>query len=656
MSSQLTNVPSRRRRRAIIGALLSVHALLVLLCSVEDFATYDEIGNLAAGVAYWECGTYYLYNVNPPLTKLLAALPVVLVRPDTSALVCADVPGTRPEWDLGDAFARSNAGRYHAFLVMARLAGLGWSLLGACLVQRWASRLWGDAGGLLALAVWCFEPNIITHAHLLNADLPAAVAALAAALACRRYLHRPSWGTAYVAGIVLGVAQLCKFTLVVLYPIWVVLWVVFRCGAAAEAGQPKTSRLQAAAQLGFLFATCLFVLNLGYEFDGAGKQLGDYPFVSQTFRGTDGESTGRSGNRFAGTWLGRLPMPVPEAYLRGIDVQRRDFERPGRYSYLGGQWRIGGGWWHYYLYAAAVKVPLGLWGIFLLAVAWPWRGRWAVRCRHGWRDLLILWLPAVAVLTLATSQRSLQSHFRYVLPMFPFLIVFTGRVGALISGGIPSAPRGRLTEPEVRTTDGDSRRLSQWGRVIVAGLLIWAAGSYLFVHPYALGYFNELAGGPHGGQRHLLGSNIDWGQDLFRLRRWMDRHPEAGPWKIAYFNRIDPRIIGVEFDLPPPGMSDAKTRKETAERDFGPHPGSFAISVRLLYGYPASPPDGQGGYRFAPFRSYEYFQQFDPVGKAGYSVFIYRITHDQARAVRVRLGLPPLPSGASGASGASRQP
>jgi hypothetical protein len=209
--------------------------------------------------------------------------------------------------------------------------------------------------------------------------------------------------------------------------------------------------------------------------------------------------------------------------------------------------------------------------------------------------------------------------------MFPLVIVFLGSLGnAWIAPG-------------------------RWRKGLVAALLAWAILSYLKVHPHSLAYFNELAGGPDRGYKHLLGSNIDWGQDLFRLQGWLAEHPEASPVQIAYFNHIDPRIIGLEFDLPPHGLTGAAASpSREAALQLGPQPGYFAVSVRFVQGNQAAPPDGRGGYRFAPMHSYSYFQHFRPVAKAGYSIFVYHITAEQANAVRVRNGLPALPSNGAG--------
>ena len=54
-------------------------------------------------------------------------------------------------------------------------------------------------------------------------------------------------------------------------------------------------------------------------------------------------------------------------------------------------------------------------------------------------------------------------------------------------------------------------------------------------------------------------------------------------------------------------------------------------------------PDGEGGSQHVPLHGYEYFHRFRPIAKAGYSIFIYRITPEEANAVRRQMGLPGLP-------------
>ena len=135
---------------------------------------------------------------------------------------------------------------------------------------------------------------------------------------------------------------------------------------------------------------------------------------------------------------------------------------------------------------------------------------------------------------------------------------------------------------------------------------------------------------------------IDWGQDLLYLRRWLDRHPEARPLGLAYFGYIDPRVAGIRFTLPPKGPTAPGDLEGPRAHELGPRPGWYAVSVTLLRGYYYPVPNGSGGTEYLGEPSYQYFLRFAPVGRAGYSIFIYHLERDGCDRVRAELGLPPL--------------
>src|ERR1019366_10609832 len=63
------------------------------------------------------------------------------------------------------------------------------------------------------------EPYILGHGCLIGADVPAAAVGVAAGYYFWRWLKRPCWREALLGGLVLGLAELCKFTLLVFYPL-----------------------------------------------------------------------------------------------------------------------------------------------------------------------------------------------------------------------------------------------------------------------------------------------------------------------------------------------------------------------------------------------------------------------------------------------------
>ncbi len=94
--------PSHRARTwtivAVIG-LLVLHYALAARSLLRENPTVDEVAHLPAGITYWQKGTFRLYHHNPPLFKLVAALPVVLARPTTEPIYAEVV------LDLGVALA-----------------------------------------------------------------------------------------------------------------------------------------------------------------------------------------------------------------------------------------------------------------------------------------------------------------------------------------------------------------------------------------------------------------------------------------------------------------------------------------------------------------------------------------------------------------------
>jgi hypothetical protein len=267
--------------------------------------------------------------------------------------------------------------------------------------------------------------------------------------------------------------------------------------------------------------------------------------------------------------------------------------------------------------ALAIKTPLGTWALFLLAIALSVLSN---GYSAGWQGEMVLLLPAVTILMFISSQTGFSIHSRYVLPMLPFAFVWISKVGRCVE-------------------------LRHWKVAAVAGAaLCWSVGSSLWYFPHSLSYFNELAGGPENGHWHLLDSNIAWGQDLFFLKKWFDGHPEATPMHLASFGWVDPRLAGIEFILPPLGPDVSRPVAETRDESLGPRPGWYAIDVNHLHSTGDAVVDEHGDLRFPASNdmNYHYFLRFQPVAMAGYSIYIYHITLDEANRVRRELGMEEL--------------
>jgi hypothetical protein len=671
-------VAGRRARlgtiAAVAGLLLIHYALAAHSLSLEN-PTVDEVVHMPAGVSYWQKGTFRLYHHNPPLVKLVAALPVVWSQPNTDLLYQSNAWRSRDpsQATFAELFTRFNADRYFELFQRARLSMPLFSIIGGLAVFAWSRRLYGAWGGLLSLALWVFCPNILAHARLITSDLGSTALGVAATYLFWRYLHHPGRRSAAIAGIALGFAQLTKFSMLLLFVVWPFLWL-----ARLLLTVPKPDRraciVQSAMHGVLIVATSILVIDAGYLFEGVGIPVGDFEFGSKSLTRPvrPGMDRPRSKNllleatwqfrinRFRGSWLGRIPCPLPEHYMLGFDEQKIETEGlPRRFAravsiadeadraraieqersipessaevkdgypvYLNGELRREGGWWYYYLCALAYKVPEGTWFLIILALA---SLRLVRRSSAEWADEIALAAVPVVVLVAMSWLTDINLGLRYVLAVFPYLFIAAGRLVPLASG---------LAGPR------------KW---VMAILVVAPLGSTMAataqIHPHYLAYFNWASGGPDQAPARLIDSNLDWGQDLIALQKWWKETIPGQRLGFAYFGQINPSIFklrGERFDWFLPPVRPRSTVPLAPRPDpmlVGPAkrltPGYYAVSATLVYGLPwrlydPAPPDTVlaawgPAWNVRDLDAFWYFRQFAPERRIGHSIYIYHLSED----------------------------
>jgi hypothetical protein len=135
--------------------------------------------------------------------------------------------------------------------------------------------------------------------------------------------------------------------------------------------------------------------------------------------------------------------------------------------------------------------------------------------------------------------------------------------------------------------------------------------SSLWYVPHSLTYFNELAGGPSAGPRHLNNSNVDWGMDLILLKRWLDAHPEARPMQIIFWSCYLPETLRIWDERTT--CDDVPALPAVGSK--GAIPRWYAITVSRLTDRIG--PDGRDA--FAAFRHRK------PYARVGYTILIFKV-------------------------------
>ncbi|MGH2829990.1 MAG: ArnT family glycosyltransferase, partial [Actinomycetota bacterium] len=402
------------------------------------------MAHIAAGYSYLRTGEVVLNPMHPPLVKELSAIPLLLLGPPMPE----DAVTIRR---LGhDVTYQREFGRHilsgsdrPIIVFTARIPAVLLSLTLAALIFAWARELWGPAGGLVALFLYVFDPTITAHAQLVTTDVGFALFATLFVLLLRRYVHAPSLRTLFAAGIGLGLALGAKFSAVALAP------------------------------------TALALVGLAILHAPAGSRAARARALTAGLLAMSGIAT-------LVLWAIYLFPPDPAFYVRGLASVRSD-NNPSYLHYLMGDFRTGG-WPHYFLVAWLVKTPVPAILAVLLA-GWLFvRGR-----RVEWLEEAFVIVPGAA-LFVGYSFSADPVGIRYLIPCYPFLFVFSGRIGPWLAG------------------------LGRRGAAIAAALGIWYLAEFVAIAPDHLSYFNQIAGGPEGGLAWLDDSNVDWGQGLIQLR------------------------------------------------------------------------------------------------------------------------------------------
>lgn len=588
----------RRAHSAAAAGLLLVFAALASWCALRQSATWDETAHLSAGYSYLRWGDYRLNPEHPPLLKMLAALPLLPLRPwpeavagetDSPSLLAARNTWARAlsdpnaEWVFGHHFLygmkdetlrRHGATRSHQappeasyapedfhndagrMLFLARLPMIALAVLLGLLIWLWARELHGPAGAALALALFCFDPNAIAHAGLVTTDMGASLFVFGSVYFFWRGLRAPSRANAAAMACCVAAAFASKFSAVLLIPILGTLAALQWRSGGRERG------LAAAAALAVSFTAAFGGVWLAY-----GARYAPTP----------------SGERFPPIMAGvpalmQKARLFPEAYLHGAAIagaKSRELK-----SFLFGR-RSDRGFPGYYLATIALKTPLPALALIGAALVLAWRRRIP--------DAAFLLIPAGIWLAAASLSRYNIGH-RHLLPMYPFLFV--------LCGGL-ARPWSRLAErTRLRTA---------------AVVLALIAAAPFTAYPHALSYINELGGGPRRGWRLLADSNVDWGQDLAELASALKRRGVAEPVGLCYFGTADPRYHGIAHVNLPGGVWFEPQSDFSAAR----RPGWLAISANGLNGVFQDPALRDAWADF--------LRDATLVERVGYSIFLYHL-------------------------------
>ena len=362
----------------------------------SDSPTFDEPVYVSSGVAVLLHHDVTLNEEHPPLTKVLAVLPVLLTHPV--------VPGNgtwsgNDEYSYGARFltAQLAAGKLRRVTFASRLVPLAETAGVTFVLYAIGLELSGAVAGMLAGLLWLASPFVLGIGHLDGTDVPFALGAALSAWALLRWLRWRDTRRLAWLGLALAAAAETQVTglLVVASGLAVVVGAQWRSGIVRALAQ--------AALAALIVWAAVWVVYLAL----------DPAMVRQ------------------------LPLIVPRPYLDGIRYLSVH-DGSGSAAYIAGVAYTGGRWWYWPL-SLVIKWPeAGL----LLLIAGTFGCLWLPRDLRR-RAGVAVGVPAV-LLTGFTLTMPKDVGLRYLLPVLALWAAAAGSGLAAAGSRVLEARVGRL--------------------------------------------------------------------------------------------------------------------------------------------------------------------------------------------------------------------
>jgi hypothetical protein len=542
-------LPASKPRVAVFKTVI---LLLIAIAIGRIAATYtiynqtmDEPEHIAGGLEWWQRAKFTLDDLHVPLGPALIGL-----APTLSGARMGNTDDAKAE---GAAYL--NGGNYFLRLTLARLGVLPLFILAAIVVALWARRLGGDIAAAAGVLLFTTTPPVLAHAGLATTDTAAEATFIFALFAFVLWLSKPSLKSALLLGLAGGLALAAKLTNVPYLLCAGGAIVLARLALQPRGSDDATGKTWQNPRLATLALSIVCALLL----------LWGMYFFSWGVVGQSNAPITPGWAQMISTW--HVPAP---ALWRSV-IQASVLSHTGKVSYLLGSRRLGGSV-AFFPVALLVKTPIPFLALAfvgsLLAALNSIRGR-------DWKACAPL-LGGAAVMVVAMSS-NLNIGLRHILALYPLVAIV---------GGYGVAELWKLRpqlEPSARNAVA----------VAIVVLLGWQVIESALVHPDYLPYFNQFAAGQ--GQEILVDSDLDWGQDLFRLSKELQARHIDHLW-LSYFGSAEPERLGIS------GATELPT--------FKPVTGWIAISEFHLKRFPTA---------------FAWLKDYRPVTRVGKSILLYHV-------------------------------
>jgi Dolichyl-phosphate-mannose-protein mannosyltransferase len=543
----------------------------------EFTQTVDENSDIASGMQLLQDRVYFMDVKHPPVGRIAVALGPYM-------------EGLRLPKHGGDMFALGNVilnsnNKYWHNLALARFGTLPFFVLACVVVWAWSGHLFGNWAALFSLLLFTMIPAVLAHGSLATNDMAGAATLLLALYWFTLWMENPTWLTAARLGLGAGLAAASKFSALLFFPACATTLILLRVVAERDYLR-KLSFRRLASNLLLTLVIAYFTLWAGYLFTmtplqasrphaAVDRVLGSHPVLHHAV-------------------LAILETPYPAGNVAAGLKALAGQNKAGQVSFFFGEWRRHG-WWYFFPVIFLLKSPMPF---LLLACVGSVFVMRSFAQEHDWRFVAPT-LFALAILAVSMTS-GINIGLRHILAIYPLL--------SIVAGHAVVGSRNIVQHP-------------LFARGVVTGACLWLVLSSFRAHPDYLAYFNFVAS--DRPERIEVDSDLDWGQDLARLSKWLHARG-VNEVALSYFGTADLTHADLPnfHELVPYQKVDGWIAISARYRVI---PSPFVVQAAppgmpLYYSVPGNFNKVRPGT--GPFA---WLSAYQPVERIGHSIFVYHI-------------------------------
>lgn len=622
----------KKHASALVTLILGLFFVVSLSVSWQESATFDEKAHIPAAYSYVRYLDMRLNPEHPPLLKDLAGLPLLAFNLTFPLQDKTWTQGINEQWVLGEKFLFESGNDADTILFWSRLPITLIALVLGLFIYLWTKELAGTVAGLFALVLFVCDPNILGHSHYVTTDIGIAAFVFIATYFFVKFLKKPTDKHILAAGIALGLAQLAKFSAVLLFPLFGLAAILYALASPSKQENSQEKRRGPIARvLSYLWkyiavvSVCFIAIWILYAINTWHMPADK---IAETAQSTFNNKTAGIVAKNIITTLSSIPVITPlSEYLMGVFMVFARVAGGNTHFFLGEVTEKSSPAYFPVIFLLKETLPL----LFLLLFSLGYtlfrttlsfihtKHSLKETLRHSFQSRIAQYTMAGFVMLYAylSITGNLNIGFRHLFPILPFLYVLTAKT-------VFDFLRRQHGNPFTRTVFN----------TLVGAMTLWIVATPILAYPDYLSYFNPIGGGSSQGYHYATDSNYDWGQDLKKLKVWVDEY-NACTGKLNSFPH------NTCTQLTQSGILPTQSPIDTIRIDyFGGSRPAYYFGDNFIPWYGSKAPES-GWYAISTLfyqenlyrtdhkpgeQTYAWLSQYQPVARAGQSMLIFYIS------------------------------